>query len=187
MGPRLRELIPVFDLDGTLVDSDRALVAPFLALGIPEERVSFGLTLEEACAREGIAVDDYLAAYDGALVTPFPGVDALLRALPRWAVCSNKLRDYGRDELERFGWRPDVALFAEDFGGSKTLGPVLEALSVSADDVVFVGDSDHDRVCAREAGARFALAGWNARATPSRDEVLLGRPSDLWEVLALPA
>ena len=28
----------VFDLDGTLVDSDRALIEPFLRLGVPRER-----------------------------------------------------------------------------------------------------------------------------------------------------
>jgi HAD superfamily hydrolase (TIGR01549 family) len=179
----LRDLVPVFDLDGTLLDSDRALVAPFLALGVPEERVTFGLTLAEACAREGITIDQFLAAYDGTGVAPFPGVDELLRALPRWAVCSNKLGTAGRRELDGLGWTPEVALFVEDFGGSKTLPPVLDALGLAADEVVYVGDSDHDRVCAREAGAIFALGGWNARVTPAPDDVVLREPADLLPML----
>ena len=42
--------IPVFDLDGTLLDSDAALVAPFVALGVPPERITFGHVLADECA-----------------------------------------------------------------------------------------------------------------------------------------
>ena len=53
-------LVPIFDLDGTLLDSDAALVAPFVALGVREEDVSFGALLADECARLGVTVDDYL-------------------------------------------------------------------------------------------------------------------------------
>lgn len=180
----MRRLFPVFDLDGTLLDSDHALTAPFLALGIPAERVSFGLRLDEACAREGITVEDYLGAVDPAIVAePFAGVPEMLSALSRWAVCSNKLGAYARGELDRWGWKPDAALFAEEFGGPKRLGPVLEALELGPRDVLFVGDSEHDRECAREAGAAFALAGWNARARSEDGDLVLARPSELLELV----
>ena len=70
------------------------------------------------------------APYDLSAATPFPGVDALLGQLDRWALCSNKSRASGMAELERLGWNPAVALFSDDFGGRpKVLGPVLAALS----------------------------------------------------------
>src|SRR4051812_6613975 len=105
----------VFDLDGTLLDSDEALVAPFLALGVPREEVTFGHLLADECVRLGISVDDYLAAYDPSATRPFPGVEEMVAGLGRWAVCSNKKGTPARLELERLGWRPEVALFAEEF------------------------------------------------------------------------
>ena len=35
-------LVPIFDLDGTLLDSDAALCGAFVALGVPHESVTFG-------------------------------------------------------------------------------------------------------------------------------------------------
>jgi len=173
----------VFDLDGTLVDSDRALIDPYLKLGFTEADVMLGRLLVDECERLGITVEDYLAHYDSASVQPFPGVEDVLRRLPRWAVASNKVRASGTAELARLGWEPAVALFAEDFGGrSKYLQPVLDALGVDAGEVVFVGDTAHDRDCAREAGATFALAGWNARATPEAGDVVLATPADLLDL-----
>lgn len=171
----------VFDLDGTLVDSDRALITPFLRLGVSPERVTLGPLLVDQCAELGIAVDDYLALYDSDDVAPFAGVEEMLLRVPRWAVCSNKVRRSGEDELARFGWKPAYALFAEDFGGRpKHLGPVLAHLAIDAADVLFVGDTDHDRSCARDAGVAFALAGWNPRAIAEVDDIELDAPADVF-------
>lgn len=176
----------VFDLDGTLVDSDRALIAPYLRLGFTMDDVRLGPLLVDECARLGISMDDYLAHYDTNDVTVFDGVDEVLRQLPRWAVASNKLRANGTAELARFGWQPACALFAEDFGGtSKRLAPVLDRLGISASDVVFVGDTAHDRACAADAGATFALAGWNTRAVAEDGDVVLDRPGDLLDLIDL--
>jgi HAD superfamily hydrolase (TIGR01549 family) len=155
----------VFDFDGTLVDSDDALAAPFVALGVPPSEVTFGHVVAEECARLGFTVEQYLAHYDPTRVRAYPGVDDLLAQIDvPWAICSNKVRSYGQREIELLGWTPRVALFADDFGGPKQLAPVLDALDVEGADVIFVGDTDHDLHCARVVGARFALAAWNPRA-----------------------
>jgi HAD superfamily hydrolase (TIGR01549 family) len=173
----------IFDLDGTLVDSDAALVAPFVALGVEPEAITFGHVLADECARLGIAVDDYLAAYDEGAVMPFPGVEAMLGRLDEWAVCSNKHATAGRAELLRLGWTPRVALFSDAFDGPKRLGPVLELLGRTGDDVVFVGDTDHDRACAQAIGAPFLLAGWNPRARPRQGDVVLDDPAEVLDHL----
>jgi phosphoglycolate phosphatase-like HAD superfamily hydrolase len=180
-------LVPLFDFDGTLVDSDVALTTPWHALGVAPDLVPLGLPLGEACERAGVTVEAYLAHYDPTVVRPFAGVVELLAGLDRWGLASNKERGSGRRELERLGWHPEVALFSDDFGGrEKELAPLLEVLDLDADGVVFVGDTRHDRACARAVGARFALAGWNARARANAEpgELVLDRPEDVLDLLA---
>ncbi|KAA0236500.1 MAG: Phosphoglycolate phosphatase [Acidimicrobiales bacterium] len=158
--------IPVFDLDGTLLDSDTALMRPFLQLGVPRSEITFGHPIEIECTRLGIRLDDYLSIYDISAAQPFPGVDQLLGSLSRWGICSNKHRTSGTAELERLGWHPEVATFSDDYGGgAKHLGPVLDALDVAGSEIVFVGDTEHDRHCAEKVAAGFGYAGWNPRVS----------------------
>ena len=131
---------PVFDLDGTLLDSDAALVAPFVALGVPVTTSRSATPLADECApARHHASTTTSSATTSSAAQPFAGVDDLVARLDRWAVCSNKHQRSGRAELERLGWQPEVALFADGFGGPKQLGPVLDALGVDGRDVVFVG------------------------------------------------
>ena len=178
----MTRLVPVFDVDGTLLDSDEALIAPFVALGVVD-LPPFGLVMGDACDAVGISVEDYVRLYDTAAALPFPGVFDLLNRLDRWAICSNKHPSSGHDELSRLDWKPEVAMFTDAFGGPKRLGPVLEAMALEGRDVIFIGDTAHDRSCARDAGAQFALAGWNPRAESVPGDVVLTHPLDLLEIL----
>jgi phosphoglycolate phosphatase-like HAD superfamily hydrolase len=150
---------------------------------VQEEDVRFGALLADECARLGVTVEDYLSHYDEAMALPFDGVEDLVADLDRWAVCSNKHMSSGRAELTRLGWKPDVALFADAFGGPKRLEPVLESLGASAAEVVFVGDTDHDRRCAEAVGCRFALAMWNPRAHATDSDIVLRTPADVLGLL----
>lgn len=179
-------LIPVFDLDGTLLDSDTALMGPFLQLGVPPDEITFGHPIEIECRRLGLRLDAYLSIYDTSAAQPFPGVDQLLGSLGRWAICSNKHTGSGTAELERLSWKPDVATFSDDYGGNaKHLGPVLDALEVAGSEIVFVGDTEHDRRCAEEVGAEFGYAGWNPRvASLAVDGVsVFSTPGDILDLI----
>jgi phosphoglycolate phosphatase-like HAD superfamily hydrolase len=179
--------VPLFDFDGTLVDSDLALTEPFRLLGIEPDLVPpLGLPLGEACERAGITVAAYLDRYDPARAMPFAGVVEVLAQLERWGLASNKDRSSGHRELERLGWVPEVALFSDDFGGQeKQLGPLLDTLHLQPDAVVYVGDTAHDRACAAAVGAPFALAGWNARARAGAQpgDVVLDAPAQVLDLL----
>jgi HAD superfamily hydrolase (TIGR01549 family) len=173
----------ICDLDGTLLDSDEALVAAFLALGIDRSIISFGHVISEECDRLGISLDDYVTAYDTETAEPFAGVIELVEAIPRWAICSNKHVSSGTAELQRLHWKPEVAMFGDVFNGPKRLQPVLDAMGLDAADAVFLGDTDHDRRCARDAGVDFILAGWNPRARAMPGDVVLTSPMQLLELL----
>ncbi len=176
--------VVIFDLDGTLLDSDDALAAAFVNLGVAPGDVTRGHVVAEECARLGISLEDYLAAYDTEVSEPFPGVEAMLAGVGRWAVCSNKHPRSGRRELERLGWMPEVALFADAFDGPKALPPVLDLLGVDPGAALFVGDTAHDEACAASAGTSFAWAGWNPRTTPSGGWSVLADPAELSRLLA---
>jgi len=179
--------VVVFDLDGTLIDSDAALVAPFVQLGVSHSDITFGHAVAEECERLGIALDEYVAAYDTEVVEPFDGVQTVLNAVPRWAVCSNKHPESGGAELARLGWEPEVAMFADEFGWAhKSLQPVLDRLGVGPAEVLMVGDSNGDLHCAEQVGCEFAWAGWNSRvAEAAPGGTVLDRPSVLLWLLGI--
>lgn len=174
----------VFDFDGTLVDSDEALVVAFERLGVDRSTVTFGHAIGEELDRLGLGLDDYAAAYDVEVVRPFDGIDDAVAQLGRWAVCSNKHPASATAELARLGWRPEVALFADDFGWAhKTVAPVLELLGLSAERVAVVGDSEGDLRCALEVGCDMYWAGWNPRVPALVESgTVLARPVDLLDL-----
>jgi HAD superfamily hydrolase (TIGR01549 family) len=175
----------VFDLDGTLVDSDRALDDAFRACGIDEADITHGHVLADECMRLGITVDDYLNAYDPTSVRAFDGIEEMLAGMDRrWAVCSNKHGRLGPLELATLGWVPEVALFADSFDGPKALPPVLGALRLHAGQILFVGDTMHDRDAADAVGCRFIWAGWNPRADPPTSDEVARVPADVLRALS---
>ena len=175
----------IFDFDGTLVDSDAALVRPFIVLGVPPDEISFGHAIGEECARLEISLDRYVELYDESTVQPFPGVADVVAQLDRWAISSNKHPVSGQAELDRLGWHPDVALFADHFDWAhKSIAPVLERMGLRAADVVMVGDSHGDVHCADEVGCAFVWAGWNPRVAGARPAGrVLSQPGELLDLL----
>jgi len=161
--------VVIFDFDGTLVDSDEALLVPFDRLGVARDDVLMGSAVAEECERHGISLRDYVEAYDTEVVEPFPGIEDMLARLGRWAMLSNKHPDSALAELGRLGWEPEVVMCADAFEWAhKSLVPMLDAMGLTAAEVVMVGDSGGDVSCAQEVGCRFIWAGWNHRVRAAR-------------------
>ena len=91
--------VVIFDFDGTLIDSDEALLVPFDRFDIPRADVVMGTPVAEECDRLGISMEAYVDAYDTESVPPFDGVPEMLARLPRWAILSNKHPAPARREL----------------------------------------------------------------------------------------
>jgi HAD superfamily hydrolase (TIGR01549 family) len=182
--PRLSVSALIFDFDGTLVDSDDALVQPFLQLGVAQEEISFGHAISEECDRLGLSMDAYVDAYDESVVQPFPGVAEVVDELGRWAICSNKHPRSASAELARLGWRPELAVYSDHFDWQhKRLDPVLELMGLSASKVAMVGDSAGDLRCAVEIGCPMVWAGWNPRVAAAAPEgIVLRHPRELLDL-----
>lgn len=184
--PNLSVTALIFDFDGTLVDSDEALVAPFVLLGVARERISFGHAIGEECDRLGLSLDAYVDAYDVDVVQPFPDVAEVVPQLGRWAICSNKHPTSAAAELARLGWQPELAVYSDHFDWQhKRLDPVLELMGLRADEVAMVGDSGGDLWCAEQVGCPMVWAGWNPRVVAAApDGLVLEHPRQLLDLYA---
>ncbi len=177
----------VFDFDGTLVDSDEALLVPFDRLGVARSDVVMGSAVAEECERLGVSMQAYVDAYDTESVQPFEGIEPMLGAIPRWSILSNKHPDSAIAELSRLGWEPEATMCADSFGWAhKSLAPLLAWLGMGPAEVVMVGDSNGDLRCAQEVGCRFVWAGWNERVRRAEpDGEVAGTPAELLSALGL--
>jgi phosphoglycolate phosphatase len=181
----------LLDLDGTLVDSAPGILGSVRAaldeVGVdyPDDAVDqslLGPPMYESIPRiaPGAPVDDVMAAYrriyieEGgyALSTPYPGADALVRALHgagiRLAISTSKTEISARKILAGQGW---TELFTEIVGDTPDAGFPTKAAVVGealrrlghpsgADLPVLVGDRHHDVAGARAHGLDCLGAGW---------------------------
>ena len=182
----------VFDLDGTLIDSERAICEAaslaFSAIGQPVTPLQvadhLGAPLDELyvlfvgdgdAARRARFVAQYIAhhdAHDERFPPPLPGVlEALTllraRALPL-AVATTKPSDRARAQLEGAGL---LALFQHVQGTDRGMQPkpapdvvlaACAALGVSPAAVLMVGDTPRDVGAARAAGAGAVVVAYSA-------------------------
>ncbi len=179
----------IFDLDGTLVDSQLdvlgAFASAFAALGLPKPpdedlRHVIGMRLEDCFARF-VGSDEALAKEGARLfrewykdhyldrTRPYPGADGALRALaPRvpLALCTMKKWQFARKILDGFGW---TGLFTEVLGSEEgfpakphqaMLLELCRRLGAAPAEVLYVGDTAMDAEMAQRAGAPFAFAAY---------------------------
>ncbi len=179
----------VFDLDGTLIDSQEdvlsAFGAAFRALGLPRPprgdllRV-IGLRLEDCflpfvegdptMATQGArAFRAHYAFHHLDRTKPFEGVEAALDRLAATrtlGLCTMKKAEFMHRLLAAFGWEERFAavLGSEEGFPAKPhpamLVEVLRRLGARPEESLFVGDTWMDGQMARDAGVPFAFAAY---------------------------
>lgn len=172
----------IFDCDGVLVDSRQAHALYFnrvrAAVGLPsltldEEDYVFTHAVEDSLRRiiPAQSLDDARqAAADQSLddllpaIVPQPGVRDLLARLPELGLKTAVNTNAGREAhliLETVGLTGcfDVVVTAADVARPKPdpegVTRILSELGVTADEAVFIGDSEVDRLTAQAAGVTF--------------------------------
>ena len=174
--------VAVFDWDGTLVDSTRAIViaiqnaAADLGLPVPSAAQAshvIGLGLHDALQmavpaltqeRLPAYIDRYRVHYMSrdAQLGAFEGIEPMLDALTQagiaLAVATGKSRQGLNRALDQFDWRRRfVATRCADEGEPKPHPWMLQDLALELDiapsDMLMIGDTTHDLGMARAAGA----------------------------------
>ena len=196
----------IFDLDGTLIDSYRAIYLGFhhayVSLGLPplayeevRKVVGRGLdhTFRELLGEERAprAVTLFREKYEEVFqthTTLLPDVREALESLHgrgvSLAVATNKLGRFSRAILEHFGMGKLFAVVVGDGDVSQNkphpemLYLAMEKMGTARDETVFVGDSVIDIQTARNAGVRVLAV---PTGNTDREDLVKARPTVLLE------
>ncbi len=198
-----------FDVDGTLVDTEYAVlhslqdtIGTLTGQKPPLEELTFALGITGEDALKRLAVSDipgtlalwidYLRQYDDTTAL-FQGMEETLSALSqkgcRLGVVTSRVRDEFEKEFKRFPVRHyfDTVVCADDTEEHKpTAAPLLKYMELSGSSrsqILYVGDSRYDRECARNAGVDFALAGWGSHLKDCDAAYCLSTPTELTAII----
>lgn len=191
----------LFDLDGTLIDTNKLIIDSFkhtyklhLNVDISEEEIlrHFGepliITLRRYSASEEEAQEmfktyiEYNEAKHDSVVMLCSGIHECLAALKNLgctlAVVTSKRKKIALQGLALFDLLKyfDVVVALEDTNSHKpNPEPILKALELLAaetEEAIMVGDSVFDILCAKNAGVRSILVKWSAAHGHQGDEVI---------------
>jgi len=179
----------VFDIDGTLIDTERTGVLSLVKtvkelvgvempykeaygfFGIPSSKVAPILGYADA-ERFGTRWEENFVGLSH-LIKPFEGVEDVLAAVKSagrttGCVTSRSRYEFEKDiHMQALVKYIDHIVCAEDSEGHKPLpDPMfayMEKSGANAEDCIYIGDTMHDFQCAAGAGCDFALADWLGR------------------------
>lgn len=201
----------VFDIDGTLIDTEEALllslkdtVREILHKDIEKQDLKFALGIPGSVALSKLGITDterangrwneHLLKYKSR-IRPFDGIPELLGGLKangcRLGIVTSKTRnEYMTDFADPFALSDyfSTVICVEDAAHPKPFpDPLLAYLDVSdvnADSVFYIGDTLYDSQCAQSAGLDFGLAAWGY-AAPSgvSADCIFKSPADVFSLL----
>lgn len=186
----------VFDVDGTLIDTEYAVLHSlrdtlFSITGVeyPLQKLTFALGITGEDALKYLHIDnipDALIRWDvnmakySSSVHIFPGIkealEALLQKGCKLGIVTSKTRAEFENEFIPFGVGQyfETVICADDTAEHKpSLEPLLKYAENSGavlSDIIYVGDSAYDLDCAKSAGVLFVLAGWGASMSIKIDD-----------------
>ncbi len=200
----------VFDLDGTLIDTEYAILHSLQetirtvtgsTIELSKLKFALGITGKDALEKLNIAdIPFVLALWDKNMSTfrdtvrVFDGIEELLDTLTRsgykLGIVTSKTRREFEDDFSRFGIHKyfRTVICADDTAEHKpSPAPLLkymECAKASSSELLYIGDSAYDMKCARNANIDFALACWGASSVTIDADYYVKQPSDLLSVIS---
>lgn len=198
----------VFDIDGTLMDTEYAVLHSFqetlrtlCGKEAPLEELKFALGITGADALKKFPIEDIPSALDlwnknmskyHETTTVFDGVIELLETLSesgcKMGIVTSKTREeYEKDFVPyKICQYFSTVICADDTAEHKPMpAPLLAYMKLAKagpDETLYVGDSKYDGMCAGKAGVDFALAVWGSHTQSIQADYYLKTPSDLIKI-----
>lgn len=200
----------IFDVDGTLIDSEEAVLNSLkivlkeeLGRSFSSEELSFvfGIPGEEPLRKLGVKDIDgaiyrwnkYLKEFYH-LIKAYPQIENVLKILKdkgiRIGIVTSKTKQEYNDDFIPFGLGKyiDTVVCADDTLKHKPypdpINKFLEISGAKKHTSIYIGDTAYDSKCAGSAGVDFALAVWGAKNPddiPARFK--LNRPEDILSII----
>lgn len=202
----------VFDVDGTLIDSEKAVLKSLrktieeeginkslddlkFALGIPGKDALSVLGIEDL---EGVEErwNENLLKYSDEMKL-FEGIKQVIQELKCKSVSLGIVTSKTRKEYEtdflKFGLNSyfDLVICADDTRKHKPdkepIEKYIEITKAKKEETIYIGDSIYDMQCSKDAGVDFALALWGANETEKiKAEYKLKTPKSILGIIMKP-
>lgn len=201
----------IFDVDGTILDTEKAILQSLQRTlreetqkDYPFEALRFALGIPGKDALQRLNVDDIEAVHQkwSAAVLDFSHEVAVFESLEeviqhlatkplQLGIVTSKTAQEVVDEFEPFGLSEYFhhIVSASDTVKHKPhpepLLKCLDALQIAPEEAIYIGDSIYDFQCAKQAGAKFALAHWGAKSTIGFEEAdyVFYEPKDILAIV----
>ena len=199
----------VFDIDGTLLDTEYAVLhslqdtlREMSDMDIPISDLTFCLGITGADALEILKIPDKetvlsrweknLSGYQDT-IRIFPGITRLLDALSargyELGIITSKTKKEFEEEFCSSGIRDyfhHVVCSDDTTEHKPSPAPIQKSMEISGtapSQLLYIGDTAYDKKCSEGAGADFALAVWGNSSGNVIAKYALERPSDLLNYL----
>ncbi|MGI6734049.1 MAG: HAD-IA family hydrolase [Anaerovoracaceae bacterium] len=207
----------LFDFDGTIMNTNEVVIKSwqhtFRTVEGKERPVesiirTFGEPLFTTMARllpqipveEGVRIyRSFLLEHYNEMIYPFPGMVDLVRKLKeqsyKTGLVTSRVGDTTVQGLEQFGMLPhmDCLVTCDDTDKHKPdpepVKIALRKLNSQPSESIMLGDTMFDILCARNAGVRSVLVGWQMALSeeeikgPNGPDFIIEKPEDLFSIL----
>ncbi|HEX3008945.1 MAG TPA: HAD family hydrolase [Bacteroidales bacterium] len=201
--------IVIFDIDGTLMDTEKAILCALQKLLKEEKNINFskeelafilGIPGKEALRRLKIADpdralgkwDQYLSQYFS-YIQIFPEIESTLKSLQALGIKTGIVTSKTRHEYEKdfipfgLGGYFQHVICADDTVNHKPHPePIIKCLELASEQpsqAIYIGDTIYDMQCASSAGVDFALALWGTRNKEMESDYKLASPSEILNII----
>jgi len=201
----------IFDIDGTIIDTEKAVISSLqkllqletgvvysadelsFVLGIPGtvSLKRFNITdIEKACQKW----NEYLKEYYSD-IRVFPGLEEIIKQLHnrkiKTGIVTSKTKQELADDFYPFGLYDyfDYIVCADDTSKHKPdPEPILKCLKLSKSspaETIYIGDTSYDMQCAQSAGVDFALALWGTKDSNLNATIKLNHPKEILDIVKI--